>query len=914
MVKKTLKMMFIFGLFLFLFITLAACTENEIKIISENHVMINEELVLQSTVDDKKISWSVDDENIASIRQANESFIIQGNSVGSCKLILTYKGKEVIIDFYCLGPTMNLSLSGKNAIEVGETVLIELTIPSEFKDLVKSSDIVWSSSDDEVASVNSSGVVTGLKAGSTTISVKIFDNLSYFDLTVKEEAEETPYIVITGKNQIFIGESAKIEFEVKNSNDNDVKCTISNEEVTNVNIDKDNNEIIITGLKEGEATLTIYLVNNPDVVTKFKINVNDKKSKINLSGKNTIGQGEYILLSGVLKEYKDDEIEESELDLSKVIFSSSDERVALVKDGIVLGVNVGSCYISAKLKSDEEVMGIFNINVTKFEDKETMTEVDSNKIKEIMDKMTLEQKIGQMFIVGFSGTTYTETLGKAIEDYHFGNIIYMGANVTNPSTILQMSNDIQNKMVQENGVPAIISTDQEGGNVARFRTKATHFPSNMAVCAANSPELSFEMGKAIGFELNNYGVNMDLAPVLDVNNNPNNPIIGIRSYSDNPINVSIYGNNMFNGLAESGVIGCVKHFPGHGNTATDSHTGLPVITTKKEDLYKIELAPFISSIANGVGAIMTTHILFSAIDNEYPATLSKKVLTNLLRDELGYKGLIVTDGMQMAGVTKFGTYAEVAVMAVNAGVDILTYTSLDSPSKAAAGIKAAVNNGTISMDRINEAVERIIYAKIKYGIMDDYIKEEKNIDAELALDEAINKQIGEKAVTKIKGDFKIEKTDKVLFISVTSNGSLDKIDGKTIASNSLACYAATYLNSKGFNASYYTTNNPLTSAQHNELIAMIKNYDKVVVGFSNVKTSNETPSINFMNEVADLKKENLLAVALNTPYDLLAYNKNVTNYVCIYCNQNTTIVGFSKYMAGEIEATGVSPVDINLFN
>ena len=248
----------------------------------------------------------------------------------------------------------------------------------------------------------------------------------------------------------------------------------------------------------------------------------------------------------------------------------------------------------------------------------------------------------------------------------------MGANVANPATIAKMSNDIQSQMVASNLVPAFISIDQEGGRVVRLSNGGTHFISNMAMLATNDENNTYLQGLAVGKELRNYGINANFAPVLDVNNNPANPVIGARSYGENPFLVARYGVGLINGLRDSKVMATSKHFPGHGNTSVDSHSGLPVITSSKEDLYKIELAPFIASIGEGIDAIMTTHIIFTAIDSTLPATLSEKVLTNLLRNELGYDGIIVTDGMEMGALqSNFGNSNELAIKAVKAGVDML---------------------------------------------------------------------------------------------------------------------------------------------------------------------------------------------------------------------------------------------------
>ena len=439
-------------------------------------------------------------------------------------------------------------------------------------------------------------------------------------------------------------------------------------------------------------------------------------NEIRLSGKTNIEMGEHANISAEFIGKGSKEI----------VWKSSNSNIVDVYHGIVLGLQCGTSIITATSVLDDSVYGSIEITVSKYISAEP-TKEQLDRVNSIIDKMSLSQKVGQMFFVGFSGTSMPSNLSNAITNYNFGNVIYMGQNVSNTSTLASMSNAIQNKMVSSNLVPGFISTDQEGGNVARIKSGGTHFISQMAIAATNDPNNAYLEGLAVGKELNSYGINMDFAPVLDVNNNPDNPIIGIRSYSDNPLIASLFGNNFIKGLQESGTIACPKHFPGHGNTAVDSHYGLPIITSSMNELYQVELAPFISAIKNGVDAIMTTHIIFEAIDTKYPATLSEKVLTGLLRNELNYKGLIITDGMQMDAIRKyFGTSDVTSVQAIKAGVDILLYTSLNDPMTAHTAIIKAVKNGEITEERINESVRRILLAKLERGILDNYIV--KDID------------------------------------------------------------------------------------------------------------------------------------------------------------------------------------------
>ena len=492
-----------------------------------------------------------------------------------------------------------------------------------------------------------------------------------------------------------------------------------------------------------------------------------------------------------------------------------------------------------------------------------------------------------------------------------GNVIYMGANVTNTDTLQKMSSDIQNCMIQNNTVSALISTDQEGGRVARIKSGGTHFISNMAMGSTNDFNNAYLQGEAMGKELLYYGINMDLAPVLDVNNNHENPVIGARSYSDSAFLTSIYGVNLIKGLHDNGVLATPKHFPGHGNTNVDSHVGLPVIDSDLESLYGTEFVPFINAINNGLDCIMTTHIIFSAIDSKYPATLSNKVLTGLLRETWGYDGLIATDGMEMNAVAKnYGDYDEVAVLAVKAGVDMLLYTSLQNPIKARNGIINAVNNGEITEERINESVRRILLTKLKYGVLDLNYNITNDINSLLINNEKLNNSLAQQAVTIAKGEFKgFDKNKKTLIISPTT--SLDL--GVNLTDNSFASYACNYLKSQGFtNCDYMIISTTVSSSQANNIISKLNEYDQIVFASSN-ETDDDYNAKKIVSEIGKLNKNSLI-IALDSPYDYLKYDgENIDTYVCVFGYQKATVIALSKFLNSEFEVTSKLSIDSELF-
>lgn len=254
-----------------------------------------------------------------------------------------------------------------------------------------------------------------------------------------------------------------------------------------------------------------------------------------------------------------------------------------------------------------------------------------------LNEMTLKEKLGQLLFIGFAGHEYNDHLRKIIEEYKVGNIILFTRNIDNLDQLSKLNRSLHEKIYQSTGVMPLISIDQEGGIVTRIQNTATFAPGAMTISATNSDN-AYKVGQVLGEELSYLGINMNLAPTLDVNNNPNNPVIGVRSFGDDPKRVSEFGLNIIKGIQSKGVIATAKHFPGHGDVEVDSHLGLPVVDHDKERLDQVELYPF-KKVINEVDAIMSAHIFFKAYEKEsLPATLSRKVLTDLLRNKLGFNG------------------------------------------------------------------------------------------------------------------------------------------------------------------------------------------------------------------------------------------------------------------------------------
>ncbi len=346
-----------------------------------------------------------------------------------------------------------------------------------------------------------------------------------------------------------------------------------------------------------------------------------------------------------------------------------------------------------------------------------------------MAMMPLDVKIVQMLIGGVLDTIIGGDKRQMIEDLHLGNVILMGRNVDSPDQVLALTQGLQGLARSSNGVGLLIATDQEGGLVQRLNSVSgfTPLPDAATTGSARCPALLRAYGWMAGEEMAAVGVNMAMAPVLDVNGNPTNPVIGSlgRSFGTSPEEVELAALPLIAGLHDAGVMATGKHFPGHGSTTADSHKSLPFVDKERAALEAVDIAPFRAAIDHGIDTIMPAHVVYSALDpSGMPATVSAPIQTGLLRGELGFTGLIVTDDMGMAGITEIYSPGESAVRAVEAGADLITCVrmTLDStcPPKMLEqlrhGLMQAVADGRISRERIDASVRRILVTKSRYHV------------------------------------------------------------------------------------------------------------------------------------------------------------------------------------------------------
>lgn len=337
--------------------------------------------------------------------------------------------------------------------------------------------------------------------------------------------------------------------------------------------------------------------------------------------------------------------------------------------------------------------------------------------------LTLREKIGQLVLYSMEGNVLDQETLATLRDYKIGNIIHFGNNVTGFDDAKALNAQLS-EIIAENcsGIRPLISVDHEGGRVMRFARDFTWFPSSMALGAIDDPALTHQIGCAMGRELRAAGFNLSLGPVADVLANAENPAGGVRMYGSDEKLVARHTVQLASGLQESGVMACVKHFPGSGNTEQDSHYFLPTVDSTMERLEQVELVPFCEAFAHDCSdALMTTHILFPNVEPDpVPATMSPVILTDLLRGKLGFKGIIITDGIHMKAIADHYGVENGCIAAINAGADLICLGSggagyQESQKSCLEAMYQAALTGKLSMARIDEAVSRILALKEKYG-------------------------------------------------------------------------------------------------------------------------------------------------------------------------------------------------------
>ena len=343
----------------------------------------------------------------------------------------------------------------------------------------------------------------------------------------------------------------------------------------------------------------------------------------------------------------------------------------------------------------------------------TMKLPPSDPVEELLSAMSTEERVGQLLVAGVEGFTLGEDARAAVEDFHLGGIILFGRNVESAAQLTTLLNDL--KALNGEGVPLFLSVDEEGGQVSRMPGEVMSLPNPYDYMVSGGDP--YRLGEALALRCAAFGFNLDYAPVLDTWSNPENTVIGKRAFSTTWAGVRDAGPACAQGLADGGLVPVIKHFPGHGDTLEDSHITLPLVKKGLSQLMEEELLPFRAAIEGGVPAVMVGHILVEALDAQYPASLSPRVVDGLLRSTLGFDGVVVTDDLTMGAVANSYPMGEAAVLAVEAGCDLLLVChGAENLSAARTALLEAVKSGRISAARLEESVKRILQVKEEYGL------------------------------------------------------------------------------------------------------------------------------------------------------------------------------------------------------
>ena len=527
--------------------------------------------------------------------------------------------------------------------------------------------------------------------------------------------------------------------------------------------------------------------------------------------------------------------------------------------------------------------------------------ITSDKIEQevwvdsIYNSLSIDQKIGQLFTIWVATKQGPEKMDKVssiIKKNHLGGLIFSLGNINDQA---KYTNEFQSI----SKVPLLIGMDAEWGIGMRL-DDAFSFPYNMTLGALNDNSLIYRVGKRIGVHAKRIGVHINFAPVTDINTNPNNPIIGSRSFGEDKINVTMKSLSYLKGMQSEGIMGSAKHFPGHGDTSTDSHKTLPIINFSAKRINDVELFPYKQLIKNNLSTVMVAHMEVPSLEKEpkMPSTLSKNIISKLLKKKLKFEGLVITDAMDMKGVVDFNKNQSADVSALLAGNDVLLMPDdLDESTKS---IKNAIKDGIITEKRLKYSVKKILMAKYKAGLHKNNKVDLKNIveDMNSNIDKLLFEEITEKSITLIKNDNDIlplkDVSSKIAFLEMGDSNSDEFF--------------------KMLN--HYTKVDKVEYDSKAELLRTLKPYKTVIVGFHKSNKSPFDPYKFSKTEIETLellsKNKNVILNVFAKAYALMDVDMtNVSSVLVSYQNNVTAQNKSAQIIFGALPAVGRLPVSIN---
>jgi beta-N-acetylhexosaminidase len=546
------------------------------------------------------------------------------------------------------------------------------------------------------------------------------------------------------------------------------------------------------------------------------------------------------------------------------------------------------------------------VNNSKTENVFNLTDEDEAWVKKTLEDMPLYDKCTQIFMPMFSGNCLDQTSKEFKFAMELVKVHGIGGFVISTGEVEETASMI-NELQKNSNIPLLVSGDFEHGIGMRIKAANT-FPHNMAIGSTFDYDYAYQTGKATAIEALLLGVNFNFSPVADVNNNPRNPVINLRSFSEDKNLVTEFCKSYIKGSFDGGVISTAKHFPGHGNTNIDSHNELPVITGSKDYLLENEISPFTDLIADGVQAIMTGHLNVPAYENDekLPASLSYNVITKLLKEKLGFKGLIITDALDMKAVTNYYDAGETCIKAFNAGNDILLM-----PTSIKDGITAvynAVKSGEIKINRLNESVRKILSAKRWLKLSKEKF-ESVEIPKRIRIEGhyALSKQIAENSVTIVKMDNDLLPIDsskyvKTLLVDITNRKEMKDAHFSQIFHESFSVYSHTLLTSESKNSDYQFA---LDIANDCDMI-IVPSYFYIRNG-TNGKSLPDI-QLDFFQQLLALNKK-VIIISFENPYVLSNFT-TAENYICTYSDSKASQRALLNVLNGSLIAMGRLPISI----
>ncbi|MDN9009583.1 glycoside hydrolase family 3 protein [Brevibacillus laterosporus] len=531
-------------------------------------------------------------------------------------------------------------------------------------------------------------------------------------------------------------------------------------------------------------------------------------------------------------------------------------------------------------------------------------------ISRMLANMSVAEKVGQTLMPSFSmygGKPFhelTPEIANQIKRLQLGGIILFKDSLDETKQIVQLTNALQKN---QHKFGLLIGTDQEGGIVSRLK-QGTNMPGNMALGATRNPKLAYQAGQSMADELLSLGINLDFAPTVDVNNNSKNPVIGVRSYGENPQLVAEMGTSFIAGMQDAGVVASAKHFPGHGNTSVDSHVGLPVISYGKKQLEQVEFIPFRQAIKKGVDSVLVAHIAFPQLEPIrvvshqkdksvfLPATLSPKLVQGLLRREFGYDGLVITDAMDMGGITQHFETVDASIRAMNAGADIILMPP--DVEKVSVGMQKAVMSGTIKKERLDEAVRRILTVKIRRGIFPQEQMPHVPILQQIAeksvtspAHKQVERAIAEQSITVVKND-------EILPLD-PSSGQKIAVIGSRYTSEMTRAIQKYHQNTVAIKLSHVIKAQQQQQMEHADILMVLP--DSSAGG---IKPVNQ-----IIKKLIDQKQKPVIMISTRNPYQLTDFQK-VPVYVAQYGNADASFQATAAILFGQGKSKGKLPVTI----